>query len=433
MQDRQKKFQAADFKGSTAVVVGTGLSGCSAARLLQAKQAKVLVLEKNPQNIPPDFQAWADSVGIEVLLGEHSAEQFKGAQYVVPSPGIPARSLQPFLESDAEILSELELAYRCLAGRESIIAITGTSGKTTTTKLIAAMLGSKSIFVGGNIGTPLSDYILAKQRAEILILEVSSFQLQNSRLFHPQVAVCLNLSPNHLDYHLDMAEYTAAKMQIFANQTPVDVAILPEEMEPLALRLGIRGRKIYYQPSNRFSLQLFGAHNQGNAEAAWLAAGQFGISQSIAQEVAKNFPPLPHRLEKITEFAGVLYVNDSKGTTVESLRVALQAFKEPILLLAGGKFKGGDLGSLVDLVKAKVKHLALFGGSAEDFKQALGNATTISQDTTLEEAMLRLQKMATPGDVILMSPATASYDQYPNYLARGEDFRRIALKLKSEA
>lgn len=424
------------FPGQLAVVVGAGVSGVAAARLLHRLGARVRLLDRSAGRIPADFAAWAAEAGVEIVCGEHSPEQFIGAALVVPSPGVAAAVIRRFLpeKNPPEIMAETELAWRQLTG-EPVLAVTGTSGKTTTTSLCSAMLREQGfrVFTGGNIGTPLSEYVLSGERADVVVLELSSFQLQTCSTLHPRVAVLLNISENHLDYHRDMAEYVGAKMRLFAHQTSEDLAVLQEGMDGLADGYGLRARRVFYAVSNRFpEMHLMGPHNRANAEAAWLACREFGVSEETAARAVAAFRPLEHRLEKVAELNGVLYVNDSKCTTVEALRVALASFDRPVALLAGGKFKGGDLESLKPLLKKHVRHVALYGASREHFEPAWRDVVPVTWDETLERAMCRLAGCGTgepavvrPGDAVLLAPATSSFDQYANYLRRGEDFKRI--------
>lgn len=426
--------------GSLAVVVGAGRSGLAAARLLGTLGLKVRILEKKNN---PSLCTLAQAEGWELLLGEHSSEQFKGAAVIIPSPGVPVSALLPFLPAEAQnlIMGEMELAYTQLVARkskEAIIAITGTSGKTTTASICAAMLeqAGKKVFLGGNIGTPLSEYVLASgqanEKADVLVLEVSSFQLQTCRSFRPQVGMFLNISENHLDYHVDMAEYRDAKFKLFACQTASDYAIFPEKMSSDAQVQSLAAQKIFFKVGSNFThTSLLGEHNQLNLEAAWQAMhalellGMPGLSLQAAQKAAATFKAIEHRLELLPEINGVMFINDSKSTTVESLRVALTAMNRPVLLLAGGVFKGGDLSALIPLIKEKVRAVGLFGSSREIFEKAWQGTTTISWSPNLAEACHKLLGQAKPGDVLLLSPATASFDLYANYKERGNDFKRI--------
>lgn len=412
--------------GELAVVVGAGSSGIAAARLLRMLGAWVRLVDRNEADVPPDLRAH-----LEIFCGPHAPEHFSGASLVVASPGVPLSVLEPVLNQagKAPLIAEMELALRYI--REPIIAVTGTSGKTTTASIAAAMLeaAGKKVFLGGNIGTPLSEYVVRSaedpaRRADVLVLEASSFQLQGSAHLHPRAAVILNLSPNHLDHHKDMAEYSEAKFRIFALQTEDDLALLPESLAEEYKRRGFKGRLQCFGPGGRFPrTRLLGRHNTANTEAAYLACQEFGVSESDAARAVAAFTPLPHRLEPLGEINGVRYVNDTKSTTVDAMRVALESFAAPVLLLAGGRFKGGDLASLRGLLQDRVKAVALFGASRDIFERAWQGAAAITWDADLPSAVARLRALAEPGDVVLLSPATASFDLYENYKARGDHFR----------
>jgi UDP-N-acetylmuramoylalanine--D-glutamate ligase len=416
--------------GDLAVVVGAGRSGRAAARLLLRQQARVRLLEQKPEHIPADFLQEMRDAQVEIRTGEHSAADFVDAQFVIPSPAMPVASLMPLLPTHnaPEVLAEMELAWRFLQG-EPVLAITGTSGKTTTVSLAAAMLQAQglTVFLGGNIGTPLSEYVLAGHKADVLVLEISSFQLQACSTFHPTVGVILNISPNHLDYHKDMAEYVDAKFRIFQAQTAHDVAVLGEDVRQWAQGHSLPA-PITWLPtaSQRFTQkQLFGAHNALNMEAAWLAVQPFGVTFENASRAVAEFASLPNRLERVDEKRGVLFVNDSKATTIAALDVALRAFDRPILLLCGGKFKGGDVAALNPLVQKHVKAVFGFGAAREHFEPVWQDLVPVTWDETLEAAVRRAALHADAGDVILLSPATASFDLYTSYVARGDDFKRI--------
>jgi UDP-N-acetylmuramoylalanine--D-glutamate ligase len=418
--------------GDLAVVVGAGSSGTAAARLLTALGAHVRLLDKNG-NFPESIRSMVDSRSVEFLGGGHSPKHFAGAALVVASPGVPLARLRPLLRDAGapQLIAEMELALRFV--HEPILAVTGTSGKTTTVSLAAAMLeaGGKKTFLGGNIGTPLSDYVLNRDKADVLVLEVSSFQLQGSEHLRPRVAVLLNLSANHLDHHRDMAEYAEAKFRIFALQRADDLALVPESLADDYRHRGFAARMEHFGPTGRFAdTRLLGRHNAANAEAAWLACREFGVSEADAAKAVAAFLPLPHRLEKAGTVNGVLYVNDSKCTTVDALAAALHSFDTPVLLLAGGKFKGGDLKSLRGLLRERVKAVALFGASREIFTTSWDGAAPLSWDADLPAALSRLRNRAVPGDVVLLSPATASFDLYDNYKARGDHFRTLVREMQ---
>ncbi len=425
----QALLHGKQLAGHTAVVVGAAVSGQAAARLLAVLGASVRLLDRNPEAVTPERRQDLEAQGVEVHLGPHTSEHFSGANMVVLSPGIPVAKMQTFLSAcpAAQVLSELELA--CWFNQEPILAVTGTNGKTTTTTLIGAMLAKagKKVFVGGNIGTPLSEYLLGDEKADVVVLEVSSFQLQNVHTFKPKVGVLLNFSANHLDYHLDTEEYLTAKLNLFARMDDTCLAVLPLEMkEVLEARTFTKARRVYFVPTRRFpENHLPGAHNLANMEAAWLACKPFGVTEEQAREAVADFRPLAHRQQLLGEKGGVLFVDDSKATTVEAMRAAIESCDGQVLLLAGGVFKGGDLEGLVPLLKTKVRQVGLFGASRELFEAAWTGAIPLFWEPTLEAAVTRLYLDARPGEVILLSPATASFDLYSDYKARGDDFARI--------
>ncbi len=396
-EDRGRCIKA----GELAVVVGAGRSGKAAARLLLRQGARVRLLESNPQALDEAQAAALRAEGIELVLGEQGPELFAGAKMVVPSPGLPVVRLREMMgpHADAEgteILAEMELAWRALDG-EPVLAVTGTSGKTTTVSLAAAMLREQGlrVFLGGNIGTPLSEYLLSGEKADVLVLETSSFQLQCCSTFHPRVAVVLNISPNHLDYHKDMEEYIEAKFRLFRCQTEEDLAVLEPGLEETAARFGLRARKVWIRPEGRFpDCPLFGQHNQFNAEAAWQACRPFGVTLENAARAVAAFKPLPNRLESVH-------------------------------LLCGGKFKGGDLDGMKDLLRRKAKSVNLYGASREIFEAAWQGVVPLCWHERMEDAVLALQGKVKEGDVVLLAPATSSFDQYRNYVERGNDFKRI--------
>ncbi len=414
-------------QGRMAVVVGAGRSGRAAVRLLHQLGLPVRLVDRKA--VPQDFAAWAQGAGVEIICKEHDMAHFADADVVVPSPGVAIAKLEPFFTTNPTILAETELACRFIT-TEKVIGITGTSGKTTTTSLCDAMLrqAGLTVFTGGNIGTPLSEYVLdrldGKGAVDVVVLELSSFQLQTCHTLRPHVAMLLNITENHLDYHANMEEYIEAKRRLFQCQCAEDVAILGPDLQQIGTKLTAQTQYITRQ--NAFlDTKLLGPHNQFNAEAAYLACKVFGVDEGTAKAAVATFTPIEHRLEHVATKHGITYVNDSKATTAASLTVALQAFTSPILLLAGGTFKGGDLAALIPLLKEKVKAVGLFGASREAFESAWQGAVPLYYDTSLEEAMLRLNAMAHEGDVLLLAPATSSFDQYANYTVRGHDFKRV--------
>lgn len=412
------------LRGHRAAVVGAGRSGLAAARLLRELGALVRVHDPNPTALEA-----AAAAGLAVCPGEHRAEDFAGVQLVVASPGVPRARLAPLVPAGALLVGELELASWFVA--EPVVAVTGSNGKTTTTTVIGQVLeaAGRRVFVGGNIGTPLAEYVLAGQRAEVVVLEVSSFQLQTVEGFHPRVGVLLNISANHLDYHADMAEYRAAKMRLFRCMTEADLAVLPlalkEEIEAEGL---VRARRVYVTALGRFACPgLPGAHNQANLEAAFQACRFFGVDEKAFAAAVAGFRSLPHRQELVLEHGGVRFVDDSKATTLDALAAALQAQAGPVRLLVGGVFKGGDPAELGPLVQERCRSIHLFGASREVFAAAWADlGVPLSWQPTLEAAVAEAARLAQPGDTVLLSPATASFDLFANYKERGLAFARAA-------
>lgn len=424
-----------ELKGTSAIAVGAGASGKAAALLLAGLGASVRLLDSREEALDAESAAKLEAAGVEALLGPHTPDMFAGADLVVMSPGIPVRKIRALLplgEDEPEIISELELASRYSKGR--VLAVTGTNGKTTTVGLCAHVLQNigKRVFLGGNIGTPWSEYVLEGQEADVVVLEVSSFQAQNCTSFAPDVAVLLNFSPDHLDYHADMDEYLRAKLNMFAFMSGDDLAVIPDTMrDELGERFFTKARIKWFESTDRFeSERLPGAHNQANMEAVFQATRRFGATERCMREAVETFEPYPHRLERIGTAKGVTFVDDSKATTVDALRAALETFDGGVLLLAGGVYKGGDLAALVPLIRRKVRAVCLFGDSREVFESAWAGNVPLAWEQTMDRAIHRLMTWAEEGDVMLLSPATSSFDQYDNYKERGKHFQRVYGELK---
>lgn len=426
---REQAFKR--LRGKRAVVVGAGKSGLAAARLLLEAGARVALADAKPE-IPAEVLG--DLAGrLDPRLGAHTPEQFRDADLVVLSPGVPAKKIAAALAPVApeNVVAELEFASWFLEA--PILAVTGTNGKTTTTTLISKMLedAGKTVFTGGNIGTPLCEFILQGGRADVVVLEVSSFQLQNCRTFKPRVAMLLNFAPNHLDYHADMEEYLSAKLNLFARMDEDGTAILPEAMRAeLSARRFTRARMVWFAPTDRFPApHLHGAHNRANVEAAWQAVRLFGVGEESARATAAAFLPLAHRLQTVAEKNGVLYVDDSKSTTLDSTAAAVKSFERPVRLLLGGVFKGGDVATLIPALDGRVVEIGLFGAARDIFEPVLAGRFPLFWEPDLDKAVRRLTGNSRPGDVVLLSPATASFDAYTSYGARGDHFQRIVGEL----
>ncbi|MBU1228648.1 MAG: UDP-N-acetylmuramoyl-L-alanine--D-glutamate ligase [Proteobacteria bacterium] len=427
------------FENRLVVVVGAGVSGLAACRFLLSLGARVRLVDAKPDlsadvllKVTPN----PSSAGLTLEAGPHSAAQFADAHLVVLSPGVPVKKLASVL-AEVEpwrIVAEMEFASWFLD--EPVIAITGTNGKTTTTTLVGHILEHAGLtpFMGGNIGTPLCDYLMADAPADVLVIEISSFQLQNCRTFAPRVAALLNFSANHLDYHLDMEEYLAAKLNLFGRQDHGCVAIAPEGMRHgLEARNFTKARRDYFTADTDFRCPgLPGAHNRENIAAAWRMVRPFGVTEAQAREAIAAFEALPHRIQPVGEAAGVLFVNDSKATTLDSVAAAVRSFDRPVRLLLGGVFKGGVVADILPALQERVVSVGLFGASREVFEPVLAPHFPVAWDQILEDAVRRQFALARPGDVILLSPATASFDAYSGYTERGRDFARVAAALMDE-
>ncbi len=420
------------LRGHQGVVVGAGTSGIAAARLLSALGAGVRLVDRDATNITDNVRELGKDLGWDIRTGPHDATDFEGANLVILSPGVPLRALEDLIPRGCKVVSELEFASWFVT--EPIIAVTGTTGKTTTTGLISHILehNGKSVFTGGNIGTPLSEYLLMGKRVDILVLEVSSFQLQHTDSFHPRVGVFVNFSPNHLDVHASEEEYFSAKLNLFSRMMKDDLAVVHLSLKDvLEARSFSQASRVYYMGTDRLHCPaLSGPHNQENLEAAWLACRYFGIDEEGARRAVQTFIARPHRLESVGEHDGVRFVDDSKATTIEALAAALKSFpvergtEKNILLLAGGMFKGGDAALVAPQIRERVKAVFLFGASREHFEPCWKDAAPVQWSVTLEDAVVRACAAAEKGDVVLLSPATSSFDLFSDYKARGRAFQQ---------
>jgi len=419
------------LSGKKAVVVGVGRSGIAAARLLDVLGANVCVADRS-EDVTEEVLGNLKSK-VRLITGQHKKEHFADADIIIMSPGVPVKKMADALEGipPRKIVAELELASWFIEA--PVLAVTGTNGKTTTTTLISKILekAGKKAFTGGNIGIPLCEYLLDMEPAEVIVLEVSSFQLQSCRLFKPHVAVFLNFAANHLDYHEDMDEYLDAKLIMFNRMTGEDTALMHESLRNIIGDRPFTNAQVkWFGPTDRFEApHLPGEHNRSNIEAAWQAVKRFGITEAQAAEAIREFKPLAHRIESVAEINDVLYVDDSKATTLDAVVAAIQSFDRPVRLLMGGVWKGGDVKTFAQTVKNRVIHIGLFGGSREIFEEPLKKTFSVTWDETLEAAVKRQASDASGGDVVLLSPATSSFDQYSSYGERGDDFKRVVESL----
>lgn len=450
-----------DLKGKKVTVVGLARSGVAAANLLHAVGADVTVADAKEEGQLVGALARVDRRAIRVVVGPGYASALEGAQFVVISPGVPNESdiLNTVRARRVPVIGELELAFRFLDA--PVLAITGTNGKSTTVTLIGLLLKEqgKRVFVGGNLGTPLSEaaldtYLSSSQGSpyDYVVAEVSSFQLESIELFRPWVAAVLNITPDHLDRYPALAPYVAAKARIFENQRQSDYALLNHDDErALALRRGLRAQELGFSRTGVVSegafldgdqlvlsfkgqrhsickigdIRIPGAHNVANAMAASMVAHVCGCPPEAMRRVLSTFPGLEHALELVRERNGVRFINDSKGTNVDATMKALESLDRPIVLIAGGKDKGGDFGKLRDVVARRVKRLVLIGEAASRIQHMLEGLKPITQASSFREAVESAAQSAQPGEVVLLSPACASFDMFADYQDRGRQFKAL--------
>jgi len=452
-----------ELGGRTILVIGMGRTGTAVVDFLARRGARVLATDETP----PERLAGARDLlsrrdGDVAWVPYEASVLAAGVDLVVPSPGVPPRN--PLLVAAAKqgipIWSEIELAFAFL--KTPVIAVTGTNGKTTTTTLIGDILakGGKRVFVGGNIGNPLVEYAGGPQGADLAVVEVSSFQLQWTRTFHPFVAVHLNLTADHYDYHGSLAAYGAAKEKIFANQTPRDFAVVNADdagTAPLVHRLSavvipfsskgpLAGRGAYLE-GERIVLSLDGSvreayptarvripgrHNLENIMAAVAVGRICGCPPEAVLAAVEGFEGIPHRIEYAGRVRGVTFYDDSKGTNVDAVRRALETFSDPVILLMGGRDKEGDFEGLREDVKRRVKALVLFGEARGRIESALGGLVPTLSLPTLGEAVKRAFHEAAEGDTVLLSPGCASFDAFRDYRARGDYFKEVVRELEGD-
>jgi len=445
-----------DLSNKKVLVVGSGKTGISSARFCLEKGACVTLNDQQEHITAP--QDLLDR-GLRLVAGGHDSETFASHDLIVISPGVSVM-IAPVVEALArgiEVVSEIELACRFL--QAPLIAVTGTNGKTTTTSLIGALFqaAGKKVFVGGNIGTPLIDCCLTGEQYDYVVAEISSFQLEAIREFRPAISVLLNVTDDHLDRHDGFAAYLAAKARIFENQRASDIAILSADDAAVAsLAPSIRAEVFYFSQSRPFengawhdglfhflrakdrrslSLDARGAHLQGSHNIEnMLAAGSVGFLCGLPAEVLRetliSFKGLAHRMEFVTELRGVKFFNDSKGTNVGAVVKSLESLDGPIILIAGGKDKGGSYQPLAGLLKNKGKALVVLGEARERIAAELGRVVPTVIADSLDAAVTEAFNRAAPGDTVLFSPACASFDMFSSYAHRGRCFVDSVIKLK---
>jgi len=446
------------IKNKKVLVVGAARTGLAVGRFLVRRGAQVTLADQKTEQQLGKVVGEANGLGIELAAGPHQEEVFASSDLVVVSPGVPHTIdlLNDARRAGIPVIGEIELAGRFI--EEPIVAITGTNGKTTTTRLVGEMLQASGhdVYVGGNIGTPLIDYVDQEKRADIVVAEVSSFQLDTIETFRPRVGVLLNISEDHLDRYEDFTAYLWSKARLFENQGEADFAVL-NWSDPNVRQAGsgitasalyfnrasngapsawMRGRELVCTMPDRkpivldmtgFGLQ--GIHNLENASAAALAALAAGAKAEGVQRALRSFQGLRHRVEYVRTINGVRYYNDSKGTNVGAVVKALESFDAPVVLIMGGRDKGGDYAPLKYLVESKVKRLVVIGEARGKILAVLGGLTSSEKAQSLEDAVRQASLAAGDGDVVLLSPGCSSFDMFSDYTQRGDVFREAVEQL----
>jgi len=405
-------------------VVGLARSGAAVARVL-SEHGEVIAVDSGSPDPPEGVEAHLRSDGLELL---------DRARTLVKSPGVPqsAPVVAAARERGMEVVGELELAWRLLPNE--FTAVTGTNGKTTTTELLGAVYRQAGlpVAVAGNVGTALSSLVGRIDERAMVVCEASSFQLEDSTAFAPECAVLLNVEEDHLDRHGTIESYRQAKLRVFANQGPDDVAVAPPELElpgeAQRVWVELRDGRLLWEGEALMradEVRLRGAHNLENAMAAAAAALANGVDRRAVAEALGAFAGVPHRLEEVGERGGVLFVNDSKATNPASATVGIQAFESGVHLILGGSLKGGSFASLRAPVEERCEACYLIGEAAEQLARDLADTVPLHRCGDLEHAVAHAARAARPGEVVLLSPACASYDQYEDYEARGDRFRAL--------
>ena len=437
------------YKNQNIAVLGAGLSGTAAALLLRSEGAQVTMLDSAAEKSL--LKSTIDNLraqDVRVVCGAAADEDSSTYQMAVLSPGIdPASQLvRNFSSRGIDIIGELELGWRSC--EIPVIAVTGTNGKTTTTELLAQMLnacGQRTIACG-NIGKPLSEVAREKKPYDVLTVEVSSFQLETIRTFHPSISLWLNFAPDHLDRYHSVSEYREAKLRIFENQTDADVAVInaieripnirPRTITFSAYANGgdfrVSEGAILYRDESVLRLadtKLRGLHNIENLMASLAVGMARGLSFQEMVPPLSAYEPRPHRCEFVREVSGVAYVNDSKATNLDAVDKALRAQSKPVVLIAGGKDKGFSFDPLRPLVREKVTSTILIGEMAESISRSWADVVRAEIATSLADAVERAHASAKPGEIVLFSPGTSSFDMFKSYVDRGDQFRALVQAL----
>jgi len=447
-----------ELAGKRVLVIGLGKTGRSTVRFLTGRGASVVATDDKPLTEMRDAASALSGLNARLAFGPQNAAILSGVDLIIPSPGVPPSNplLAEGVKRGVPILAEIEVAFRFL--KRPVIAITGTNGKTTVTTLIGEILraSGRKVYVGGNIGDPLIGYVDSPQEEDFAVVELSSFQLEWIEQFRPMVALLLNVTCDHIDYHGTFEAYRRAKERIFENQGPGDLAILNADepwASPLARRLRskvslfsskaeipngmfLHGDELILRENgeNRETypvgmIRIPGTHNLENVMASILACRACGCPREGVIEAVSAFRGIAHRIEFAGEKNGVVFYDDSKGTNVGAVARALETFSRPVILLLGGRDKGGDFDSLAVFIRKGVKKVVLFGEAREALRRIIGGIAKTSLAPTLGKAVEKAYADAAPGDVILLSPGCASFDEFKDYKERGDFFKGMVRKI----
>jgi UDP-N-acetylmuramoylalanine--D-glutamate ligase len=450
-----------ELRGKRVLAVGLARTGVATALFCAARGARVTATDSRTEDEIGEAIAKLKDAGVTLELGCHREKTFLDQDLIIPSPGVPADEahLQAARAKGISIWSEIELAYRFMKGR--LIGITGSNGKTTTTSLVEHILKTAGMqtILAGNIGTPLIGCVDTMQDDTCTVVELSSFQLELIDTFRPNIGVFLNLTPDHLDRHHTLEAYGAAKARLFENQTGEDAAILNADdvattpyapslprvywfsrKQRVAQGAYVRGEEIVFRQDGAEEtllkledIPLGGAHNVENVLAAAAAARLAGVPSAAIAKGVRSFAGVEHRLEFVAEIAGVRYYNDSKATNVDATLKALDAFPGRILIILGGKDKGSDYTALQRPLREKAILALLIGTAAEKIEEQIAGSVALERAETLERAVETASHAAQRGDVVLLAPACASFDQFQNYEHRGRVFKDLVRQLEKQA
>ena len=447
-----------DLTGKRVVVVGLARSGEAACRLLLKRGASVIGTDqRGKRELDGDLDG-LERDGVILELGGHHTDRLLSADLIVVSPGVDLREplFQRVRAAGIPLIGEVELAFRC--SQATFLGVTGTNGKSTTATLLGAILKEAGLpsHVAGNIGTPLCEVAPGLSAGNLVVTELSSFQLETIERFRPHVGLLLNLAPDHLDRYDRVEDYYQAKARLFENQAPSDLAVVNAD-DPMVLDAARKAvaKRVAFSRSKRLTegayldadqlivalsgtreiicrwneVRIQGVHNLENALAASLAAALVGAPTKAIRRALVRFEGLEHRLEFVAEIGGVQYVNDSKGTNVGAVARSLESFTVPLVLIAGGKDKMSDFTPLAPLLRERVKRLILIGQAAGTLRAQLDGVCSMEEAASLNEAVQRAASVASPGEVVLLSPACASFDMFADFEERGRVFKEAVRRL----